>query len=231
MKDAAAPAWPPEAKFRFFEGLLPAQIDEIVRAGKLRRFSAKQVVTYPGEPSTHAYLLCSGRARHFAVSAQGQKIVFQWLIRPGDHFAYSALLAQQRSVLAGVELVESGSAIVWERERIRALCARYPRLWENVLEAVFDDFVRLIAHDMSLSGRSAPHRLRQALIDLGYGLGRTVSGGTQIDVTNEDLASMAGVTMFTASRCLSEWARRGLIKKQRGTILLRSPERLLSAEI
>ncbi|MGH9734200.1 MAG: Crp/Fnr family transcriptional regulator [Candidatus Acidiferrales bacterium] len=231
MKVSVAATGRPEAGFRFFEGLLPAQIDEIVRAGKQRRFFAKQVVTYPGEPATHAYLLCSGRARHFAVSAEGEKVVFQWLIRPGDHFAYSALLTQQRSVLAGVEVVESGSAIVWERERIRALCAKYPRLWENVLEAVFDDFVRLIAHDMSLIGRSASHRLRQALIDLGYGLGRVVAGGMHIEVTNEDLASMAGVTMFTASRCLSDWARRGLIKKRRGSILLRSPERLLSAEI
>lgn len=231
MKSALATTVQPEARFRFFEGLFPAQVDEILRAGKQRRLVARQVVTYPGEPSAHAYVLCSGRARHFAVSAEGEKVVFQWLIRPGDHFAYSALLAEQRSVLAGVEMVESGSAISWERERIRALCVKYPRLWENVLEAVFDDFVRLIAHDMSLIGRSASHRVRQALIDLGYGLGRHVSGGMEIEVTNEDLASMAGVTMFTASRCLSEWARRGLIKKKRGGILLRSPERLLSVEI
>jgi CRP-like cAMP-binding protein len=231
MKSPLAAVGRPEAKFRFFAGLLPAQIEEILRAGKQRRLLAKQVVTYPGEPSAHAYLLCSGRARHFAVSAEGEKIVFQWLIRPGDHFAYSALLPQQRSVLAGVEVVESGSAIVWERERIRALCAKYPRLWENALEALFDDFVRVVAHDMSLIGRSASHRLQQALIDLGYGLGRYVKGGMEIEVTNEDLASMAGVTMFTASRCLSEWARRGAIERKRGVIVLRSPERLLSIEI
>lgn len=220
-----------ELRFRFFEGLLPAQVHEILSAGRERRLAARQIVTYPGEPSTHAYLLRSGRARHFAMSPEGEKVVFQWLIRPGDHFAYSALLGRPKIVLAGVEMVESGSAIVWERERIRALCAKYPRLWENALESLFDDFARVITHDMSLTGRKAPHRLRQALVDLGYGIGRMVPGGTQIQVTNEDLASMAGVTMFTASRFLSEWTRRGVIEKKRGGILLRSPERLLSIEI
>lgn len=221
----------PEMKFRFFVGLSPAQVREVLSAGRQRRLFARQVVTYPGDPATHAYLLFSGRARHFAMSAEGEKILFQWLIRPGDHFAYSALLPQLRSVLAGVEMVESGSAVMWERERIRALCSKYPRLWENVMEALFDDFMRVIAHDMSLTGRSASHRLRQALIDLGYGIGRAVPRGLEVEVTNEDLASMAGVTMFTASRCLSEWARRGVIEKKRGVIVLRSPERLLSIEI
>lgn len=231
MKGPIASAVRSEAKFRFFEGLSPAQVDEILRAGKQRRLVAKQVVTYPGDFSTHAYMLYSGRARHFAMSAEGEKVVFQWLIRPGDHFAYSALMREPRSVLAGVEMVESGSAVMWERERIRTLCAKYPRLWENIAEAFFDDIVRVIAHDISLTGRSASHRLRQALIDLGYGIGRRGTRGMQIEVTNEDLASMAGVTMFTASRCLSEWSRRGIIEKKRGGIVLRSPERLLSTEI
>lgn len=228
MKAAVAVAVRPEAKSRLFERLPPAQIQEILAAGRPRRVFAKQVLTYPGDPATHFYLLCSGRARYFVSSAEGQKVVFQWLIRPGDHFAYAALLPNGRALLAGVEILESGSVVVWERERFRHFCSKYPLLWDSILSENFDLFVRVVAHDMSLTGSSASHRLRQALIDLSYGIGRPASRGVEIEVTNEDLARMAGVTMFTASRCLSEWARSGVIDKKRGRIVLRSADRLFA---
>ncbi len=231
MKSAVVPMVRPEVKSKFFEGLSPAQIQEILGAGTMRRVFAKHIFTYPGDPAAHLYLLCAGRARHYVISAEGEKVVFQWLIRPGDIFSHAALLAEPTGRLAGVEIVESGFVIRWERERIRSLAAKYPKLWENVLESVFELMVRLVAHDMSLTGHTAPHRLRQALLDLAHGIGRTVREGTEIDVTNEDLASMAGVTMFTATRCLSEWRRRGVLAKKRGTILLRSPKRFTSIEI
>lgn len=231
MKAAVAVSVRPEAKFRFFEGLSPVHIQEILSAGKPRRVFANQVMHHPGDPASHLYMLGSGRARYFASSAEGDKVVFQWLIRPGDLFAYASLLPQRRAVLAGVEIVQSGSLTVWERERIRGLCGKYPQLWDNVMSESFEWFVKLVAHDMSLMSRSASHRLRQAVIDLSYGIGQPVARGMEIQVNNEDLARMAGVTMFTASRCLSEWTRRGIIEKKRGAILLRSTERLLSVEM
>src|SRR6185437_5849385 len=175
MKAAVAVPARPEAKSRLFERLSPVQAQEILSAGRLRRVFAKQVVTYPGDQATHFYLLCSGRARYFVSSAEGQKVVFQWLIRPGDQFAYATLLPSGRALLAGVEILQSGSVVAWERERIRGLFAKYPQLWDNAMSENFELFVRVVAHDMSLTGLSAAHRLRQALVDLSYGIGRPVA--------------------------------------------------------
>ena len=228
MKATVAVPMRPEAKSRLFERLSPVQVHEILSAGRPRRVFAKQVVTYPGDPATHFYLLSSGRARYFVSSAEGQKVVFQWLIRPGDQFAYATLAPSGRALLAGVEILQSGTVVAWERERIQALFTKFPQLWDNAISESFELFVRLVAHDMSLTGLSAAHRLRQALVDLSYGIGRPVAWGIEVDVTNEDLARMAGVTMFTASRCLSEWARLGVIEKKRGVIVLRSADRLFT---
>jgi CRP/FNR family transcriptional regulator, nitrogen oxide reductase regulator len=128
-------------------------------------------------------------------------------------------------------MVQSGSAIVWERDRLRILAARFPKLVENSLAVTYDGFVRLLCVHMSLSSRGAAHRLRQTIVDLCYGIGRAVPRGMEIEITNEELASMAHVTLFTASRYLSEWQRRGTIEKKRGSILVRSPQRLLSFEL
>jgi CRP-like cAMP-binding protein len=58
-------------------------------------------------------------------------------------------------------------------------------------------------------------------------IGQKVPGGVEFDVTNEELASAANITPFTASRLLSEWQANNAVVKRRGKILLRSPGRLL----
>jgi CRP-like cAMP-binding protein len=64
------------------------------------------------------------------------------------------------------------------------------------------------------------------LVSAAQIIGQKVPGGVEVDVTNEELASAANVTQFTVSRALNEWQRNHIVKKLRGKVLLRSPERL-----
>ena len=48
----------------------------------------------------------------------------------------------------------------------------------------------------------------------------------EFDITNEELASAANITLYTASRILSAWQRTDAIRKQRRKIVVRSTERL-----
>jgi CRP-like cAMP-binding protein len=64
------------------------------------------------------------------------------------------------------------------------------------------------------------------LATLARTIGEEVAGGVELHITNEDLASAANVTPFTASRLISEWQRSHAMVKRRGEVLLRSPERL-----
>jgi CRP-like cAMP-binding protein len=50
-------------------------------------------------------------------------------------------------------------------------------------------------------------RLAHILICLSEVIGQKVPGGVEFEVTNEELASAANITPFTASRLLSEWQR------------------------
>ena len=80
---------------------------------------------------------------------------------------------------------------------------------------------------MSLICGTAPERLAYVLLSLARGIGHKVEGGIELKIRNEELANEANVTLFTASRLLSEWERDGMLLKSRGKILLLSPELLL----
>jgi CRP-like cAMP-binding protein len=230
MKAAVALVAQPEVKATLLDGLSPRERQEVIAAGRPRRFLARQVLQHAGDPAAHLCLLRSGRAQYFVISDHGEKVILHWIM-PGDCFGMASFIPERRSFLFGVEMVENGSAITWEAERIRGLAQRIPTLTQNALRIIYDGVVRLLCAYMNLSSRGAAHRLRQTVVDLSYGIGRAGPRGVEIPITNEELASMAHTTPFTASRYLSDWQRRGIIEKKRGSILLRSDHRLIALDI
>jgi CRP-like cAMP-binding protein len=99
-------------------------------------------------------------------------------------------------------------------------------LLDNGLLIAGDYFAWYLAANVALTCHPARQRLAEVLVSLARGVGQKVSDGFELDVTNEELANAANVTLFTASRFLSHWHRQGALVKSRGKVLLRSPERL-----
>lgn len=109
---------------------------------------------------------------------------------------------------------------------MRSLAGQYPRLAENALLIASEYLAWYLADHVALICDSARERLAQVLICLSGIIGKQVPGGVEFDATNEELASAANVSPFTASRLMGEWQTSRVIVKRRGKILLRSPERL-----
>ena len=219
-----------DLKPRFLEGLAPPEIKAVLAAAKLRRYLENSVVTNQDHPAEHLFLLVSGRARYFYITPDGQKTLLLWL-PPGETFGAAAFLSKPFQYLVSTETVKNSCVLVWDRATMREFAAQYPRLVENALLIAFDYLVVYRAMHVSLTCHTARQRLATVLVNLASGIGHAVPGGIELDVNNEELANEANVTLFTASRLLSEWQRSGMVLKNRGKVLLRSPEQLLSQEV
>jgi CRP-like cAMP-binding protein len=210
---------------RFLEGIGEADLGLILAYAMERRVSAGTVVTRQGAPATELFLIVKGRARYFTSTLDGDKILLRWLPQ-GDIFGGAALLADPSAYRVSTEIIRDASLLVWTRASIRALAARYPKIMENALSIVGDYLDWYIGAHLALSSQTARQRLAGVLVSLAPLHGRAVPGGVELDVTNEELASAAHITLFTASRILNEWQRRRAIVKRRGLVVLRAPERL-----
>jgi CRP-like cAMP-binding protein len=104
-------------------------------------------------------------------------------------------------------------------------------LLDNAHLIASDYFAWYTATHVALTCHSAQQRLAQILVTLAVTIGHKTAGGVELDVTNEELANAANITLFTSSRLLSQWQRDGALTKSRGKVLLRSPARLLLQEI
>jgi len=210
---------------RFLEGLSEPDRNSILAAASYRQLSRQSVVTKQEEPADRLFLLIKGTARYFFITPEGRNVYVHWLTA-GEVFGGASLLRHPSNFLVCTEIVKDSVVLVWDRNVIRNLAGQYPRLLENGLAIAADYLTWFLASHLSLVSHSARQRLANVLFSLANGIGEKCPDGIQLEITNEQLANTANITLFTASRLLSEWQRRGTVVKGRGKVLLRSPQDL-----
>jgi CRP/FNR family transcriptional regulator, nitrogen oxide reductase regulator len=214
---------------RFLCGLSRADIEVVIGTAAVWQFSSNSVVVNQEDPANRLCFLVKGSGRYFIHTHGGHKLLLIWLT-PGEIFGGSALLEQPSHYLCGVEVTRGTRILVWEREKIRDLSARYPRLLENALSIATDYLTWYVATHVALTCDSARQRVLQVLLNVARGIGEKVDAGISVAITNEELANTSNVTLFTVSRLMAEWERRGAIVKSRGRILIPRLQDLESAE-
>jgi len=185
-------------------------------------------VVHQEDPADRLFFLIKGSGRYFIHTHEGRKLLLIW-VAAGEIFGGSTLLEEPSSYLCGVEVTRGTRILVWERDKIRDLSARYPKLLDNALSIATDYLAWYVATHVALTCHSARQRVAQVLLNLAKGIGEKVEGGIRLSITNEELASASNVTLFTASRLMAEWQRRGIIVKGRGKVLISGLQGLESA--
>lgn len=211
---------------QFLDGLASNELAEVLGAGTPRRIKANSLIAIEGHPASKLFLMMEGRASTFTATQKGEKIVVFWIL-PGTITGARALLPKPSMYLLNTETVTDCLALEWNRRAFVALCRRYPRLFENTLQIASDYVETYRDLHVGMSHLTAAQRLAQVVHRMAKEAGRRCVGGMMIDITNEELANQGGITIFTVSRLLSDWRRRGLLTKSRGRIIVRSPEDLL----
>ena len=210
----------------FLEGLAKSELAAVLAAATPRRFHARSLIASEGHRADKLYLMLEGLARTFSTTREGEKSVVLWIPPPAVSGG-RALLSQPMDYLLSTESVTDSVALVWERSAILPLTKRYPRLLENAL-LIASDYVETY-RDLHVATNfdSASQRVARVLGNLAKGIGQRGFEGTVLNISNEELANEANVTIFTVSRLLSEWQRKGLLVKSRGSVVIRSPEELV----
>jgi CRP-like cAMP-binding protein len=210
----------------FFEGISPGDVSLILRAARLRRFQAHSMLAIEGYRAEKLFLILEGRACTYITTPKGQKIILFW-IPPGDISGARALLSKPVEYLVSTEAVANGLALVWRRKDILALSKQHQPLLENAL-TIASDYVEVWCDlHFEASYHTATQRVARVLSRLAKGMGRKVAESIELNVTNEELANQASVTIFAVSRLLSEWHRKGVLVKGRGKVILHSPDELV----
>ena len=213
-------------RWQLLEGLDPPDARAVLAAATPRRLPPYVNIYEQSQSASNVFLLSTGRARYFSMTPDGRKMLLHWLV-PGDTLGLAAILQATAHYRVSAETVRESSVLVWSRQVMLSLMNEYPRLLHNALTVGVGYLDLYIAAHAALVSDTAKQRLAAVLVRLTDSIGHEVSDGVQLEVTNEELASAANITLFTASRILSKWQAEHALTKRRGRIILHSPKRLL----
>lgn len=210
----------------FLDRLSLDEITMLRRAATLLEVEAGESIFMQGDVHSGIYLIESGRVRVFYAGPGGREITLAYWT-PG-HF------------IGGPEVFGGGvhmwSAIATQKARLAYLSAPRLRQFATTVPAValalIDGLVSkgkcYSALVQMLGTRSVTERLAQLLVILAGVEGREEGSRVVVDrrITHDQLAAIVGSTRQWVTTTLSRFQERGIIRIQRGQIIITAPDRL-----
>lgn len=209
-----------------FDGLEDAALDEVRRAASQVARQAGEFYFHQGEPAEVICLLLAGRVKLVQLSLDGQQVLMRMAAAGTLIGLISATPSSTYPVSA--EAVEDCQALRWSAGAFAALAQRYPRITQNAMQMMAKYLQEYQDRLREMATERVERRLARGLLRLAHQVGQKTASGIEIamTITRQDLAEMSGTTLFTASRILSEWERRGLIEAGREKVVILRPHDL-----
>ncbi len=188
----------------------------------VKTHSVKDLIYRDGDTSIYVYYLAKGKVKVTKMNQDGKEAVLD-LCSDGDFFGYWSVLK---------EIPHSNSAECLEESEIWQIPAADFRQLITENTAVSEKFLKMMTNNLlikehkilDLAYESVRKRIATALVDLKEKYSE--EGTFRMKVSRETIASMAGTSIETAIRMLSEFKSDGLIEIHGSEITVVDPQKL-----
>jgi CRP-like cAMP-binding protein len=199
--------------FALFLDISPQDYSQIVSKARERLFSPGQVIYLEGDDIRQVVLMTSGSAKMVQCSQNGSAVILR-LCGPGELVGTlrPSIQARYRST---PQAITPSSALVWDSRVFESLLKQFPSLRLNTNYIIYKQLEDMEERFREISTERVVPRLRRQILRLVEQVGVRSNSSIEINLTREELAQMIGSTLFTVSRLLSEWDRKGIVTTRR----------------
>ena len=180
-----------------------------------------------GDPASEVFVLVRGCVKVVRDTSVGREVVLH-LRGPGDFVGCSSLLNQPTYSGSAVAI---GDAVIlaWPAALVHQLMAHHPDLMASILHMLGQRMNELRDKFGDLATQRVEQRIARTLTRLAHQSGVRTPEGIRVDfrLSRAELAELTGTTLFTASRVLSAWTKRGIIETDHRRLLIRHPHELV----
>jgi CRP-like cAMP-binding protein len=189
--------------------------------GAVRTFAAHATIVRQGEKAAAAYLLTQGRAHALLYSVEGQ-VVLLCEYRPGDLFGALGELDPAPEE-AEIVAVEPARSFILKNRDLVALAEAYGSIGLALSRLLLRQLRRATTRLYESAAVSAVGRVHAELLRLAR-----ASPGLVIRPAPvlSELAVRVSTTRETASRAVSALERRGIVRREAGSLAVVAPRRL-----
>lgn len=205
-------------RWSFLEGIPEADRRRVLAATTRRRFGRREVLFHEGDPGDTIHLIDRGRVAVRVTTPLGDVATLR-VLAAGGFVGELALLDPRARRTATVVALERTETLTLHGDEFSYLRRRHPSVDAFLVNVLADEVRRLSRLLVEALYVPVDARVMRRLLALAeiYGDGKP---GTEIPLTQEDLASLAGTSRATVNRVLSEAGAQGAVRVNRGRITL-----------
>lgn len=212
-----------------FQHATDEDLDLILKNSITRSIEEGGFFFMQGDEAEYLYILTSGQVKLMQSNPSGQQVNLR-TISPWQMFgALGAVRNDGATYPATAQALEDSTALAIQSNFLRTMLETRPYLSFDLMNLMTSYIQEMQARYRELATERVEQRVANALIRLagqsGFKSGK--EAGIELSFSRQDVAEMTGTTLYTVSRLLSDWERRGIIKTGREKITILKPHDLL----
>ena len=187
-----------------FEGLPREDVEAVLGAARRRTFAKGEVVFHDGDPGDSLHLVVKGRFAVRVMTPVGD-VATLGIRGPGESFGEMALVEPEAHRSATVQALEPAETLALAYSRLGHLGPAVDRMLVVLLADQLRRHNRLLLDAFYVP---AERRVLRRLLELGE----------TVELTQEELAQLAGTSRATVNRVLRDEEKRGALRLDRGRV-------------
>jgi CRP/FNR family cyclic AMP-dependent transcriptional regulator len=212
-----------------FAHLTSEQLTLLAGSVGTQRFERGETIFHQESIGSVLYMIVSGQVRIYRISPAGQELTVK-VFGEGDFFGEMALLDGQPRA-ASAKAMSPTTTLTLHRAAFLHTINTCPPIAAAILEVMAVRLRQSNSYAEQLANLPAAQRVALQLLDLAdrHSLrrGSDMAGSpVDLDLTQDDLASISGTTRETVNRVLSGLRDQGLVKVERARVSVLSLARL-----
>lgn len=216
------------SRSNLFGGLEESDLVDIYESGHKLHCKEKTILFQEGTPALRCYLVLNGRLKLSKMHEDGKEAIVRY-INPGEMTAAISVF-NGRDYPVTAQAVGPCEVVGWGKEKMLKLMSVYPQLAVNLLGMVIERLDDIQSRYLELQSERVEQRIARSLLRIMKKSGIKTDEGILIDfrLSRQDLADYTGTTLYTVSRTLSAWEKKGWVRSGRERIVVTNPHAMVA---
>jgi CRP-like cAMP-binding protein len=201
----------------------------LVQKGILRSLEEGEFFFFQGDPATYFYVLISGRAKLLQTNPAGQQVNLRTL-NEWQMFGALGAVRENATYPATAQALQPSTALAIESSFLKEMMQTRPHLNVNLMQLMTGYIMEMQERYRELATERVERRIALTVLRLAGQIGKRLEGkemAVELPLSRQDVAEASGTTIFTVSRVLADWERRGFVEAGRERVLIRNPHGLV----
>lgn len=200
-----------------------------VQKGILRSIEEGEFFFFQGDPATYFYILVAGRAKLLQTNPAGQQVNLR-TINEWQMFGALGAVREKATYPATAQALQSSTALAIESSFLKEMMQSRPYLSQSLMQLMTGYIMEMQERYRELATEKVERRIALTVLRLAAQVGRRANSKemtVELPLSRQDVAEASGTTIFTVSRVLADWERRGLVEAGRERVVIRNPHALV----